>query len=119
VRDEKVERYRVVYANERGHELVRCPGCVHRALHAELACAQIYISHSSVISVAEAENAALFRTSRKAVYLGRIAAELVCLVRITTALYEDNSPVIDAVKKDTNDSDRTKCIEIAFHYMQI
>jgi hypothetical protein len=41
VRNGQAEWFRVVYANKWGHGLVRCPTCVHRALHAELAWAHM------------------------------------------------------------------------------
>jgi hypothetical protein len=41
VRNGQAERFRVVYTNKRGYGSARCPTCVHRALHAELACAHM------------------------------------------------------------------------------
>jgi hypothetical protein len=67
-------------------------------------------------STAEAEYAALSYASREAVYLRRIAAELGFNIQRPTIIHEDNSPAIDMTKKETNNSDRTKHINIAFHY---
>jgi hypothetical protein len=48
--------------------------------------------------------------------LRRIAAELGFTVTGPTIIREDNSPAIDKTKKETNNGDRTRHIDIAFHY---
>ncbi|KAL2033761.1 hypothetical protein VTO58DRAFT_104475 [Aureobasidium pullulans] len=67
-------------------------------------------------STTEAEYAALSYAAREAIYLRRIATKLGFTIASPTIIYEDNSLAIDITKKETNNSDRTKHIDIAFHY---
>jgi hypothetical protein len=75
---------------------------------------QPYVTTSTV----EAEYVALSYVAREVVYLRRIAGEIGLNIRTNRpiVIYEDNSLAIDMTKKETNNSDRTKHIDIAFHY---